>query len=30
MAKHHLDVSLMDNYEKIKLSVAAMRKLLNI
>lgn len=30
MAKHHLDVSLMDNYEKIKLSVAAMRELLNI
>ncbi len=30
MAKHHLDVSLMDKYEKIKLSVAAMRELLNI
>jgi shikimate kinase len=29
-AKHVLDVSLMDNYEKIKISVAKLRELLNI
>ncbi len=29
-AKHTLDVSLMDNYEKIKISVARMRELLGI
>ena len=29
-AKHTLDVSLMDNYEKIKISVAKMRELLGI
>ena len=29
-AKHHLDVSLMDNYEKIKISVSEVRRLLNI
>ena len=27
-AKHHLDVSLMDNYEKIKISVDEVKKLL--
>lgn len=29
-AKHVLDVSLMDNYEKIKISVARLRELLNL
>lgn len=29
-AKHHLDVSLMDNYEKIKISVAAVREMLGV
>ena len=29
-AKYQLDVSLMDNYEKIKISVAAVRKLLDV
>lgn len=29
-AKHMIDVSLMDNYEKIKISVARLRELLNI
>ena len=29
-AKHTLDVSLLDNYEKIKISVAKLREMLNI
>ena len=29
-AKHVLDVNLMDNYEKIKISVAKLRELLNL
>jgi shikimate kinase len=29
-AKYTLDVSLMDNYEKIKISIAKLRELLNL